>query len=460
MARRDSFTAVLQAPYGAPKGENMVSVLDRHKKTLMPCSEKRARILLSKKRAVIHKMMPFTIRIKDRLIEKSIIKPLRVKIDPGAKITGIAVITEENKAEALYLGEIHHRTDIKSSLDTRRAIRRSRRNRKTRYRKARFLNRKRREGWLPPSLQSRVNQVLTVVDKLGKLFPVKFISMENVKFDTQLMNNPEITGVEYQQGTLKGYEVREYLLEKYKRTCVYCRRTYIPLEVEHIIPKSRGGSNRISNLTISCKKCNQKKGNKTAKEFGYPLIEKEAKKSLKDAAFMNSTRWALYNALSLREYTIDCGTGARTKKQRIERGLPKTHYFDALCTGKNTPERIIIKTNFYHIWKAHGRGHRRIANIDKYGFPKSHKENRKIYFGFTTGDTVKASIPHGKYKGIWTGRVLTRKSGYFDMKNIEGKRITQGVSQKYIKLLQRNNGWLYGKLPIPPTAKAVSLLGS
>ena len=140
---------------------------------------------------------------------------------------------------------------------------------------------------MPPSLQSRVNQVVSVVDKLNKLFPVKFISMENVKFDTQLMDNPEIKGVEYQQGSLTGYEVREYLLEKWNRTCVYCRKTDIPLEVEHIIPKSRGGSNRISNLTISCRKCNQKKGNKTAEEAGYPHIEKEAKKPLKDAAFMN-----------------------------------------------------------------------------------------------------------------------------------------------------------------------------
>ena len=436
----------------------MVFVLDRHKRPLMPCTEKRARLLLTGKRAVVDKILPFTIRIKDRVLEDSKVFEMRLKIDPGAKKTGIAVITEPNlsssevkkEAEALYFAEIHHRTDIKSSLDTKRAIRRSRRNRKTRYRKCRFLNRKRPSGWLAPSLMARVRQVENVLIKLFKLLPIKHISMENVKFDTQLMDNSEIKGIEYQQGTLTGYEVREYLLEKWNRTCVYCNKKDIPLEVEHIIPKSRGGSGRVSNLTISCKKCNQKKGNKTAEEFGYPHIGKAAKKSLKEAAYMNSTRWALYNILSNKGYNIDCGTGARTKKQRIEKGLPKTHYFDALCTGKYTPERIILKTAFYHIWKAHGRGHRRIANIDKYGFPRSHKENKKIYFGFTTGDTIKASIPQGKYKGLWTGRVLTRKSGYFDMKNIEGKRIIQGVSQKYIKLLQRNNGWLYGKLLIPP----------
>ncbi len=435
----------------------MVFVLDRHKKPLMPCTEKRARLLLTRKRAVIDKILPFTIRIKDRVAEESHIEKLRLKIDPGAKQTGIAVITEKKESDVLYFAEIHHRTEIKTSLDTKRAIRRSRRNRKTRYRQSRFLNRKRTIGWLPPSLMARVKQTVKVICKLFKLLQIKVITMENVKFDTQLMDNPEIKGIEYQHGELSGYEVKEYLLEKWVRLCVYCKRKDIPLEVEHIIPKSRGGSNRVSNLTVSCRKCNQKKGSRTGEEFGYPHLQKEAKKPLKETAFMNSTRWALYNMLANTGYTVDCGSGGRTKKQRIERNLPKTHYFDALCVG-NTPQRININTSFVHIWKSQGRGCRRISNVDKYGFPVGNKDRKKIHFGFITGDTVRASIPKGKYRGEWTGRVLVRKSGYFDIKDLSGQRVVQGVSWKYIKQIQRNNGWLYGKLLIPPTA--VGLLRS
>jgi hypothetical protein len=229
--------------------------------------------------------------------------------------------------------------------------------------------------------------------------------------------------------------------------------------VEHIVPKSRGGSNRVSNLTLSCRKCNRKKGNKTAEEFGCPEIQRKAKKPLKDAAYMNSVRWALYNMLSEKGYKVDCGSGGRTKKQRIERGLPKTHYFDSLCVA-SMPERITIKTSYVHIWKAQGRGCRRISNINKYGFPRGHKERKKIHFGFMTGDMVRASIPKGKYRGCWRGRVLVRKKGNFDIKDLSGTRVVQGVSWKYIRQIQRNNGWLYGRLPIPPTAKAVGLLGS
>ena len=438
----------------------MVYVLDRRKEPLLPCTEKRARILLTKKRAVVHKMSPFTIRMKDRLLKDSIIQAVRVKIDPGSKVTGIAVTTEEEECKCLTLGELHHRKDIKSAIEKRRAIRRSRRHRKVRYRKARFLNRKRPKGWLTPSLKARANQIESLLEKLERFLPVKFISLENVKFDTQLMENPEINGVLYQQGELQGYEVREYLLEKWKRTCAYCKKTDIPLEVEHIIPKSRGGSNRVNNLTIACRKCNQKKGNKTAEEFGYPHIHKEGKKPLKDAAYINSIRWDLYNTFTKRGYNVDTGSGARTKKQRIEKKLPKTHYFDALCTGKGIPERITIKTSYYDIWQAKGRGHRRIANVNKYGFPVGHKERKKIHKGFSTGDLVRALIPKGKYKGSWVGRVLTRKSGYFDIKNLSGKRIVQGTSWRYLKNIQRNNGWLYGRLPIPPTAKAVGFLGA
>lgn len=152
----------------------MVFVLDKHKKPLMPCTEKRARLLLSRGRAVVHRMVPFSIRLKDRVVEESQIQPLRLKLKPGAKETGVAVLRDDvpEQSEAILLCEIRHKQGIKQSLESRRNLRRGRRNRKVRYRKPRFNNRRRKEDWLPPSLEARVNQAMNVVNKLTKLLPI------------------------------------------------------------------------------------------------------------------------------------------------------------------------------------------------------------------------------------------------------------------------------------------------
>jgi RRXRR protein len=176
---------------------------------------------LKEGKAAVFRRYPFTLILKVAYPEA---KPraLRVKLDPGSKTSGVAVVTEET-GEVVFAAELEHRgSTIKAKLDARRAIRRSRRNRKTRYRQARFLNRPRPVGWLPPSLQSRIANVITWVKRLLRLAPIQAISQELVRFDIQAMQNPEISGVEYQQGTLAGYEVREYLLEKWQRQCAYC----------------------------------------------------------------------------------------------------------------------------------------------------------------------------------------------------------------------------------------------
>ncbi len=143
--------------------------------------------------------------------------------------------------------------------------------------------------------------------------------MELVRFDMQKMLNPEVSGVEYQQGELFGYEVREYLLEKFNRKCAYCGKTDVPLQVEHIIPEARGGSNRVSNLTIACEPCNQKKGSQTAEEFGHPEVQAQAKKPLKEAAAVNATRWKLYETLKATGLPVEVGSGSLTKFNRIKR---------------------------------------------------------------------------------------------------------------------------------------------
>jgi 5-methylcytosine-specific restriction endonuclease McrA len=207
---------------------------------------------------------------------------LRLKIDPGSKTTGLAIVSQES-GEVVFAAELNHRgAAIKSSLDSRRSLRRGRRNRKTRYRKPRFNNRARPKGWIAPSLKSRVDNVATWTHRLTLFYPISGIAIELVRFDTQLMENAEIKGVEYQQGELAGYELKEYLLLKWGNECAYkskgpCDRY---LEIEHIVQKSRGGTDRVSNLANACRKHNQEKGTLTAEEFGFPDIQSQTKKPL------------------------------------------------------------------------------------------------------------------------------------------------------------------------------------
>jgi len=425
------------------KGENpMVFVLDTNKRPLAPCHEAVARKLLKQGKAAIYRRFPFTIILKKSVDESEIKATYRLKIDYGSRHTGLAILRGQ---EVVWLGQLDHRTDIKERLDKRRAFRRARRNRKTRYRKPRFLNRKRKEGWLPSSLESRVQNIQTWVNRLKKLCPIGYISYENAKFDTQLMRNPEINGVEYQQGTLQGYEVREYLLEKFGRKCCYCGKENVPLEVEHIIPKSRGGTDRVDNLCLACHDCNQRKGSKTAEEFGYPHIQKQVKESLKDASAINSTRWKAYEVLKQTGLDVECGTGARTKMNRIRLDLPKTHYFDACCVGESTTNHLYFKTKEVLFIKAKGRGSRSRTNLDRYGFPRGYLARQKFFFGFQTGDMVKAVVPRGKYQGVWFGEVACRKTGSFDIKGKDGKRIAQGINYRYVQVIQRFDGYAYGK---------------
>lgn len=421
----------------------MVFVLNRNKKPLSPCNNAVARKLLKQKKAIIHKKYPFTIRLKE-LKEENIDKTqtekqeYRLKIDYGSRYTGLAILNNNN---ILWLAQLHHKTDIKSKLDARRGHRRFRRN-KLRYRKARFSNRgNKNNGWIPPSLQSRVDNIQSWVDKLQKIIPLTHISYENCKFDSQLMSNENIKGIEYQQGTLLGYEVREYLLENFNRKCMYCGKENIPLEIEHIIPKSRGGSNRIDNLGIACHECNQTKGNKTAEEFGYPNIQKQVKKSLRDSALINATRWKVYEVLIKTGLQVECGTGARTKMNRINLGLQKDHHYDACCIGKSTPNELYFKTDEVLYIKNIGRGVYQRTTLDKYGFPRAYLPRQKYFFEFMSGDMVKANVLKGKKKGVWYGSVACRRNGNFNINLIKGR--IQGINYKYCKLVQKADGYKY-----------------
>lgn len=230
----------------------------------------------------------------------------------------------------MFTAELTHRGQaIKEALESRRSVRRSRRQRKTKYRKPRFDNRKRKQGWLPPSLESRTSNILTWVNRLSRYCPITALSQELVKFDMQAMNNPEISSIEYQQGTLAGYGLRGYLLEKWSRTCAYCDAKDVPLQIEHIQARANGGTDRVSNLCLACEPCNQKKGKQDIRDFlkHKPNVLKhilaQAKAPLKDTSAVNTTRWALYERLKATGLPVEVGTGGMTKYHRMMQGLDK-----------------------------------------------------------------------------------------------------------------------------------------
>jgi 5-methylcytosine-specific restriction endonuclease McrA len=286
--------------------------------------------------------------------------------------------------------------------------------------------------------------VLTWVARLRRLAPIGAISQELVKFDTQLLQHPEVAGVQYQQGELVGYEVREYLLEKWSRHCAYCHKSGVPLQIEHIVPKARGGSDRISNLTLACEPCNSAKGTRTAAEFGHPEVAAHAKQPLRDAAAVNATRWALYRRLQASGLTVEVGTGGRTKWNRTQRGLPKTHWLDAACVGTSTPPVLQIAGLVPLVITAKGYGVRRMCGTNRAGFPTRHRTRQTRHYGFATGDLVCARVPVGlKTAGRHVGRVLVRASGRFDVATGTGTGRVPGVSHRYCQLVARRDGYAY-----------------
>lgn len=420
---------------------NHIFVLDTNRKPLTPCKPGVARSLLKAGKASVFRRYPFTIILNKEVDANP--EPLELKLDPGSKVTGIAL---KQGNHIIFAAELQHRgQQIKEALLSRRQLRRSRRNRKTRYRPARFLNRTRPEGWLAPSWQHRVDTLMTWVHRFRRLAPVGRITQELVRFDLQLMENPEISGVEYQQGELQGYEVREYLLFKWDRTCAYCGAQNVPLEVEQIQPRSKGGSDRVSNLTMACHSCNQAKGNGDIRDFlsGQPdvlsRLLRQAKSPLKDAAAVNSTRWALFKALKATGLPVTTGTGGQTKFNRLRLNLPKAHWLDAACVGP--VESLEVLTSKPLLILAKGHGTRQMCGTNKYGFPNRHRSRRQIHKGFQTGDMVTALVTAGKKIGSYLGRVLCRASGSFDITTASVR--VAGISHKYCQPIHSTDGYAY-----------------
>ncbi len=427
--------------------QNYVFLIDSSKQQLNPIKPKQARRLLDLGKASVFRQYPFTLILKTT-IENPTIRHLTLKLDPGSKFTGIALLDGQN---VIWCAELEHRGyQIKDGLLSRRQLRRSRRNRKTRYRKPRFDNRKGNANCLPPSLEHRILTTETWVKRLMRYGTITELWIEKVKFDMQQMQNPEVSGVEYQQGELAGYEVREYLLEKWGRECCYCGKKDVPLQIEHIQPKSKGGSNRVSNLCLACERCNQNKGNKPVEEFlkNKPnLLEKiksKTKKPLRDAAAVNATRNKLVKVLA-DLLPVATATGAQTKYNRTRLNLPKEHWIDAACVGDITNLKLF--TNQPLRIKCNGYGTRQMCRTDKYGFPSRYVPRFKFVKGFQTGDIIKAVVTTGKKVGEYVGRVAVRTTGSFNISTKNG--LVQGISHKYCTPIHKKDGYSYAPSTLP-----------
>ncbi len=424
-----------------------VLIVDAQRRPLSPCTPARARQLLRQQKAAVLRRFPFTLILKEAK-QEAVVHPLRLNLDPGSKTTGLVVVNDAS-GEVVWAAEITHRGDqVQKNLLTRRSVRRRRRQRHTRYRQARWRNRRRPKGWLPPSLRSRIQNVLTWVVRLSRFCPIGAISFELVRFDMQLLQNPSIEGIHYQRGTLWGTEVRQYLLAKWEHRCAYCSATGLPLEIDHVVPRSHGGSDRVANLVIVCRACNLAKGDKLLEDFlaarpeVLARVQAQRKAPLKDAALVNSTRWAIHERLQVLGLPMEIGSGGLTKWNRQCRALPKRHWIDAACCGPSTPPVLHLQTVRPWLIEAKGRQSRQMVNMDERGFPRSNPKGASSVRGFRTGDLIKAVVPsHLKAKGVHIGRVLVRARGIFDVQTRQGR--VKDVPARFCHRLHQNDGYAY-----------------
>ncbi|WP_231106969.1 RNA-guided endonuclease IscB [Anoxybacillus flavithermus] len=394
-------------------------VINKHGNPLMPCSPRKARILLKNKKAKVVKRTPFTIQL---LYGSSGYKqPISLGVDTGTKHVGLSATT---KIQVLLEAEVQLRTDIQELLATRRQFRRSRRNRNTRYRKARFLNRKKPNGWLAPSIQHKVDSHIKLVKWVHSLLPITHITVEVAQFDTQKIKNPDIQGAAYQQGEQLGFwNVREYVLYRDGHTCQWCKgKSKDPvLNVHHIESRKTGGDSP-SNLMTLCKTCHDM--------IHREGLEHEIQRrfsSLKDASHMTVMRWFIWNGLKKVYPHANITYGYITKCIRIANGLPKSHMVDARCISGNPLAKPSGTVYFLKFVRKNNRQLHK-ATILKGGKRKSNKAPRFVK-GFQLFDKV---VYEGKECFIF-GR---RSSGYFDLRLLDGTKVHASASWKKLKRVE------------------------
>ena len=339
----------------------MVYVLDIEGKPLMPTERHgKVRKLLRDGMAHVVRLMPFTIQLDYE--SKGYTQEVSLGIDAGSVHIGVSATTEKKE---LFAAEVVLRTDIVKKLASRLELRRGRRFRKTRYRQARFDNRRKKAGWLAPSIRYKVDSHIKVIRMVHSLLPVSKTTIEVAQFDAQKIKNDNIQGIEYQQGEQTGFwNVREYVLARDGHKCQHCKGKSGDkiLNVHHLESRKTGG-NAPNNLITLCKTCHK------AYHRGEFELKVKRGTSLRDAAAMNIMRWAVYNRANEEFDNVKLTYGYVTKHIRIENGIEKTHCADAFCVSGNvkaersdyyTQCRCVVRHNrILHITKPKKGGHRR-----------------------------------------------------------------------------------------------------
>ena len=423
----------------------VVYVLNKHGRPLMPCSPCKARKLLKQGKAKVKRTEPFTIQLLYG--SSGYTQDITLGIDAGSKHIGVSATT---KKKELYAADVEIRNDIVDKLSTRRQNRRNRRSRKTRYRKPKFQNRvkSKHKGWLAPSIGSKINSHFRVVRDVYKILPVNKIVVETASFDIQKIQNPNISGVEYQQGDQLGFDnVREYVLWRDGHTCQCCKGKSKDnaLEVHHIESRKTGG-NSPSNLITLCRTCH------SGYHKGAVKLPSKIKRgmSFRDSTFMGIMRWTFYSRLKELYHNVRMTYGYITKHNRIKNHLPKEHYIDAYCIAGNfDAERL----DYYYYQKCVRKTNRQIhkAKILK-GGKKKLNQAPKYVKGYQLFDKVQYN---GKLYYIF-GR---RLSGYFDIRTLNGDKVNSGaVSYKKLSLVETSRNVLIERRSrFPLTTKIASL---
>ena len=404
----------------------------------MPTTPQKARKLIKENKAKIINYEPFTIQLLYATGEAK--QPTNIGIDLGAKHIGIA-IQSENKV--ISKGEIELRDDVKSLLETRKTYRRSRRNRKTRYRKPRFDNRKRQDNWLPPSIQSRINNTFMWIDRFVELVPNPTLNIEVGKFDVQKMMNPDIKGKEYQDGSSCGYyNTRYYVFARDNYTCQVCKKKGKILQTHHIIYKSKGGTDRANNLITVCTDCHNHKNHQEGEIFYKWMINKKKTPSYKEAPFMNIIRKRVFKKYP--DANITYGNITTPKRKKL--GLEKTHYNDALVIS-GIEEGFIDNVEIFRIkqfrkkkrslHEATARKGRKEPNTTQ----KRNEKNTKESKGFYLNDKVKVFDKIGFISGFCNGGCYVKdiNDNYI---TIPGKTYKQ-VGFNHLEFINHNNNWQF-----------------
>lgn len=416
----------------------LVFVNNKDGKPLMPCSHRKARILLKEKKAKIIRYEPFTIQLL--YVSSGYKQEITMGIDAGSKVIGISAVTDKKE---LLSAEIELRNDIVELLSTRRQNRRSRRNRKTRYRKPRFDNRKKPAGWLAPSIESKINAHIHMVELIHRLLPITKIIVEVASFDIQKIKNPDILGEEYQKGEQLGFwNVREYVLWRDNHQCKGrkdCKNKI--LNVHHIESRKTGGD-APNNLITLCEKCHE--------DYHKGLLDLKLKRgqSFKDAVFMGIMRWTFYNRLKKIYPNVSLTYGYITKNTRIQNEMPKEHRIDALCiTGKPKVERQKESIRIKQVRKKKRSLHEETPRKGRKEPNREAKRNRK---------NTKEINHKGKTWCLWDKVQIEGRFGYISgftgkmayVQDIDGTYLQ--LSPKYkqvpadkLKLMERNNNWIY-----------------